>query len=126
MLRRKSHRRRRGAQTVEFAIAAPVLFFFVMASVEFGRMNMVRHSLDNAVYEGVRRGLVVNSTSANVTSTVTSILTAAAVRNPTVTSTITEDDVTVTATVNMNDNSWMTPVFFKNRTLTSTLKLNRR
>jgi Flp pilus assembly protein TadG len=125
-LARRSVARRRGAYTVEFAIAAPLFFMFVMATIEFGRMHMIRNTLDNAVYEGARRGLVLNSTASDVTTAVNAVLTASRIRNATTTSTITNDLVTVTTTVSMNDNSWAAPVFFKNLQLRSTLTLNRK
>ena len=112
---------RKGAHAVEFAFAAPVLFFFVMASFEMARMHMVRHTVDNAVYEGTRRGLVLGATSSDVTTKVNSILMAGGVRNPTTTSTITDDAVTVSTTVPMNSNSWVPPVFFNNKTISVSL-----
>jgi len=117
---------RRGAYAVEFAIAAPVLFMFVLGSLEFGRMHMVRNTLDNAVYEGTRRGLVLNSTTTDVTNTVNTILNVSRVNNPTTTATITSDTVTVTCSVPMNNNSWVPPLFFRNITLRSSLTLNRK
>lgn len=118
--------RRRGAYAVEFAIAAPILFMFVLASLEFGRMHMVRNTLDNAVYEGVRRGLVLNSTTTDVTNTVNGILNSARINSPTTTVTLTNDAVTVTTSVSMNNNSWVPPLFFRNLSITSSLTLNRR
>ncbi len=111
---------------MEFAVAAPILFFFVMGSFEMARMHMVRHTIDNAVYEGTRRGLVMGSTANDVTTKVNSILMAGGVRNPTTTSAITADYVTVTTTVSMNNNSWVTPFFFKDKNMTASLTLNRR
>ncbi len=115
-----------GAHAVEFAFAAPILFFFVMTSFEMARMHMVRHTIDNAVYEGCRRGLVMGSTSTDVTNRVNSILMAGGVRSPTTTSTITSDAVTVTTSVSMNNNSWVAPVFFKDKNINVSLTLNRR
>lgn len=126
--RRLNRRRllRAGALAVEFAFAAPILFFFVMTSFEIARMHMVRHTIDNAVYEGCRRGLVLGSTASDVTTKVNSILMAGGVRSPTTTSTITNDYVTVTTSVAMNNNSWVAPVFFKNKNINVSLTLNRR
>ena len=46
---------RRGATAVEFAITAPIFFIFLLASFEFGWMNVLRHSAENAAYEGAGR-----------------------------------------------------------------------
>ena len=118
--------RRWGTHAVEFAVAAPILFFFVMGSIELGRMHMVRHTIDNAVYEGTRRGLVMGSTNADVVAKVNTILIAGGVRNPTTNCDIQKDTVTVSTSVHMNDNSWAAPFFFKNRDIGSSLTLRRR
>jgi Flp pilus assembly protein TadG len=124
--RRHLSRLRRGAYAVEFAFVAPVLFAFILGSVEFGRVNMLTHSIDNAVLEGARRGLVVGATSSDVSSKVNTILTACAVRSFTTSSSLDDDHVTVTVSVDMNSNSWTTPFFFKNKTLTRSITLTRR
>jgi Flp pilus assembly protein TadG len=119
-------RQRRGAYAVEFAFVAPVLFAFILGSVEFGRVNMLMHSLDNAVLEGARRGLVVGATSSDVSAKVNALLTACTVRSFTTSSTLNDDNVSVTVSVDMNSNSWTTPFFFKNKTLTRSITLTRR
>ena len=60
---RPPSRTRRGATTVEFAIVAPVFFLFLLASIEFSRLNIIRHTADNAAYEAARiatRGYATN------------------------------------------------------------------
>src|SRR3990167_3964557 len=99
---RKS-RSRRGAVTVEFALTAPLAFFLFFSALEFGRMNMVRHSMENAAYEGVRRGLVPNTTDAEVQAAAQSVLEAVAVKNPTVHVDNAADEITVTISANFND-----------------------
>ncbi len=47
---------------VEFAIVAPLLFFLFFASMEFCRVAMIRHTADNAVYEGCRVGIIPGAT----------------------------------------------------------------
>jgi len=97
-LRQRPRRKdRRGTVTVEFAIAAPILFLFLFAILEFGRAQMIQHTLDNAVYEGVRRGMCINSTEDKVRQRVTDITSPAAIRNPNIGVTLTDDLVTVSA-----------------------------
>ena len=57
---------RRGAVTVEMAIAAPILFLMVFAALEFCGANVQRHTVDNAAYEAARRGIVPGATVADV------------------------------------------------------------
>ena len=47
-------RRSRRAPVVEFAIVAPIFFLFLMAAFEFGWLNVLRHTADNAAYEAAR------------------------------------------------------------------------
>ncbi len=41
-------RARRGATLVEFALVVPILFLLFFAAVEFARVAMIRHTVDNA------------------------------------------------------------------------------
>ncbi len=72
--RGRQRRAKRGAVAVEFAIAAPVFFLFLLASFEFGWLNVLRHTADNAAYEGARAAMVPGATAADATAKVNSIL----------------------------------------------------
>ncbi len=67
-LRKRSFRkplrafRRRGATTVEFAFVAPFLFLFMLGSIEFARMVMVKQCLTNASREGCRWATLATTT----------------------------------------------------------------
>lgn len=87
---------------------------------------MLKHSIDNAVLEGARRGLVVGATSSDVSTNVNTILTACTVRSFTTSSSLNDDNVTVNVSVDMNSNSWVRPFCFKNKTLTRSITLTRR
>lgn len=117
---------RRGAITVEFALTAPLLFLFLFAILEFGRAQMIQHTLDNAVYEGVRKGMCVNSTEDKVRAQVLAITAPAAIRSPDIGVTITPDNVTVTASVNLDSHAFFSPMFLKNKLIRSSLTLSRR
>jgi len=43
-VRRPRRITRRGATVVEFALAAPIFFLFLMAAFEFGWLNVLRHT----------------------------------------------------------------------------------
>ena len=109
--------KRRGAVTVEMAIAIPILFLFVFASLEFCGMNNLRHTIDNAAYEGARRGIVPGATTADVITEVNQILAIVNAQNVTVDvvpATITDEteELTVTVRVPVRGNGWTGPLIF--------------
>ena len=121
---------RSAAVVVEFAICAPILFMFFFASLEFSRVNMIRQSIENAVYEGARRGIVPGATADDCRSSAQAVLNSVFASNATISvtpSVITKDttEVTVTVTVPVNSNSWVIPCFFANKTISSAMTLKR-
>jgi Flp pilus assembly protein TadG len=123
-------RSRSGALTVEFALMFPVLLVTVFGSIEFARLNMLVNSMENAAYEGARRGIVPGATAANATSDARAILDAVGAVNATITITpkvITNQtpQVTVTIRVPLDDNAWVTPQFTDGQVLERSCKLQR-
>lgn len=121
---------RRGATTVEFAICCPILFLFTFAALEFSRVNMIRQTVENAVYEGCRRGIVPGATALDVAEATQGVLNTISTRSAVVTVTptvITEDttNVTVAVQVPINANTWVAPLFFANKQVTSNLTMRR-
>lgn len=121
---------RAGAVVTEFAICAPLLFFFFFASLEFSRVNMIRQSVENAVYEGARRGIVPGATAENCRASAQAVLNSISASGATITvipSVITKNtpQVTVQVTVPVNNNSWVIPVFFEGRNISGSMTLNR-
>src|SRR3990170_776120 len=55
---------RRGATAVEFALTLPIFFLFLLAAFEFGWLNVIRHTADNAAYEAARTAMVPGATAA--------------------------------------------------------------
>ena len=111
-----SRNSRRGAVAVEMAITLPLLFLVVLASVEFGRMNVIRHTVDNAAYEGARKarrimsiigaqGVVVNITPSLID--------------------IDTPEINVVVTVNCDQNGLLAPVFFAGKQLTGEVTMRR-
>jgi len=88
-------------------------------------MNMVRHSMENAAYEGVRRGLVPNTTDAEVITATRSVLDVVSVKNPSIQVNNAAEEVSVTVTANFNDQGWFAPIIFYNKTLSSTLTMSK-
>lgn len=61
--RKNPRSRREGATMLEFAVVAPVLFVCFFAAFEFCRVAMIKHTADNAVYEGCRKAIIPGGTS---------------------------------------------------------------
>jgi len=58
----------------EMAITSGLVFFFFFVALEFCRVSMIRHSVENALYEGARQGIVPGATPANVRDMARSVL----------------------------------------------------
>ena len=121
---------RRAAVTVEFSFAAPVLFLVVFASIEFARVNMIRNTMENAAYEGARRGVLPGATASDCESAAQFLLDAVGISDSTITvspSSIqpTTEEVTVRVEVPLAPNSYVTPSYVSGIILSSTITLPR-
>jgi Flp pilus assembly protein TadG len=121
-----------GATAVEFAIVAPIFFLLLLASFEFSRLNVIRHTADNAAYEAARHAMVPGATAAEAVAKANSILRVVGARGARVTINPTTlgpdvDTIAVRVDVPLSQNGWIVPRFTKNSTLTaqSTLKTER-
>lgn len=129
---RKCKPRRSGATAVEFAITAPVFFLFLLAAFEFGWLNVMRHTADNAAYEAARAAMVPGATAADATAKANTILQIVGARGakvtitPAVVATDTKE-VTVAVDIPMSRNGLVIPRFTKTTTLhsESTLRTER-
>lgn len=52
-----------GAAMSEFVMVTPLLFLFFFAAFEFCRVAMIRHTAENAVYEGCRAAVLPGATA---------------------------------------------------------------
>ncbi len=114
--RRSRFAQRRGAITVEFALCLPVLLLIFFGAYEFCRANMLRHSADNAAYEGARRGIVPGATADEVRDSAQMVLDWVGAKGATIDvqpATITEEtpEVTVTVEVPISANGFVAPMF---------------
>lgn len=119
-----------GVTVVEFALVAPIVFALFFGAIEFSRVNMLRHSIETAAYDGCRAAIIPGATAQDAIDRCNEILNAASATNATVTitpSTITPNTTNVTVTVDLplNDNTWIAPEFFFDRTLTTSINMNR-
>lgn len=131
-VRRKKWRSRQGATIVEFALVLPLFFLFLFAAFEFGWMNVLRHTADNAAYEAARCAMVPGATAAEATAKANALLKSIGTRNAKVTvspATITSstDKITVTIDVPMADNALVIPKFTGKKSIhaTSTMRTER-
>jgi Flp pilus assembly protein TadG len=123
---------RRGAAVTEFAIVAPVFFLMVVGFIEFGRALMVQQVLINASRVGARMAITTGATSAAVQSAVEDYTEGVAVPGVTVSvspnpATATAGTaITVTASVDFSDVSWMNaPWFLGNKTLSANSQMRK-
>ncbi|WP_236624603.1 TadE/TadG family type IV pilus assembly protein [Rhodopirellula sp. SWK7] len=122
--------KRTGAVAVEFAVVAPLLFLFFFAGFEFCRVAMIRHTVDNAVYEGARRGIVPGGTNAEVRAETERVLSTIGLQNFTlnVTPAVIDDDtddVTVRLTVPLDVNTFVPAQFFVGKEIQRELTMRR-
>ena len=130
MNHRSRKRVRRGAAMSEFAIVAPLLFLFFFAAFEFCRVAMIRHTADNAVYEGCRAGVIPGATNSETEAEARRVLATLGVTNANVAvtpSSIDRDteDVTVRVEVPLDENSFVPNQFVAGRSIVRELTMRR-
>ncbi|QDS90429.1 TadE-like protein [Rosistilla ulvae] len=126
----RSARSRRGAVAVEFALTAGIAIAFFFASFEFCRVAMIRHTVDNAVYEAARTGIVPGATSNEVRAKATEILSTIGITNANIKvnpTNITSNsaNLTVDITVPIEKNAFGASLFFKGKNVQRALKMSR-
>jgi Flp pilus assembly protein TadG len=127
----KCHKNRRGATAVEFALTAPIFFVILFAGIEFSRAHMIRSSIENAAFEGARKGIVSGVTATQCKTTTESLLEISLVKDYQVTVSppvldASVDIVSVTVSVPLTtENGFRLTGFLKNNTFTKTIELPR-
>jgi Flp pilus assembly protein TadG len=123
---------RRGATVVEFAIVSPIFFLLLVSSFEFARLNVIRHTADNAAYEAARIAMVPGATAAEAVNEANRIMNIAGARGSNVTVNPANigpntQQITVTVDVPLGQNGWITPRFTGSSSMRaqSTLKAER-
>ena len=107
---------RSGAVLVEFALTVGLAFFFFFAAFEFCRISMIRHSVENALYEGARQGILPGATADEVKAAATRVLGTVGLRGATidvVPATIQNSSPTVSVRIRLPlDRGLFGPAFF--------------
>lgn len=119
-----ARRSRRGATAAEFALTLPLFILFLMASFEFGWLNVLRHTADNACYEAARHAMVPGGTAAEAQAKANSLLNIIGARGAKVTvtpATLTSatNEVTVAIDIPLKNNALVVPKFTGKKTLHS-------
>jgi Flp pilus assembly protein TadG len=121
---------RRGALSVELSLTIPVLFAIFFGAVEVTRLNMLRHTIENAAYEGARQGIIPGATADSARNAALAALNAVDVRDaivrvsPTVIVPSTSR-VSVEIEVPVSSNCWGTSSFVGLDNLTRSCTLSR-
>ena len=131
MNRNKKYRcHRKGVTAVEFALTFPLLLALVFGSLEFSRANMIRNMCENAALEGARAGMIPGATAQDCMDASNELLDIIGIQNATVTinpTTVlpTTEEVEVTVTIPLADNSLPISKFVLGTTMSQTATLPR-
>jgi Flp pilus assembly protein TadG len=134
-LRRKSVVRR-GAQAVEFAVIASVMFVFVLGLIEVGRGIMVQHLLTNAARQGCRVGSIEGKSNSDVAAAVINALSGQNINAQVLTVQVNDgsadvatakpgDEVTVLVSIPVGSVSWVPGTNFLSGSITGRYTLRR-
>ena len=90
----------------------PIFMMILLMSVEAARLNTLRNTIENAAYEGARRGIVPGAAVSDVQATAGAIMSAVGAKNVSITttpSTISDTTATLTVTIDvpLSSNSWI-------------------
>jgi Flp pilus assembly protein TadG len=115
--------------TIEFALVLPIVLLVFFAGFEFSRVHTICNTVENASYEGARRGIVPGATEQDIIDSVNRTLSAGSINGATVTVspnpfTSSAATVTVEVSVPIQQNLWMSPMFFQSSTWSSKITLN--
>lgn len=110
----KSKRRRKnrlGATAVEFAVIAPIFFLVVLGGIEFASVHITQCAMENAAFEGARRGIVPGAQASTCRLAAEALMDGAGINEFTVTVT----PATITPTTEMVKVSVAVPMTVENK-----------
>jgi Flp pilus assembly protein TadG len=121
---------RGGAVTVEFALTAGLAFLFFFAAFEFSRVAMIRGTIDNAIYEGARVGIIPGATNADVEKKVREILGFSLVRAANIEISplpivFNSKTVSVKVDVSLDKNTFSPSQFFSGKSIVRSIQMKR-
>lgn len=128
---RSNRKDRKGAMAVEFALVAPIFFLLIFGGIEFSRIHMIQCAIENAAFEGARRGIVPGATSSECKSVTEDLLEDARIKDFTVTvepATINAATDVISINVEVpisNENGFGVISFMRDRSLSREINLPR-
>ncbi len=133
MMRSKQKKtNRRGTAAVEFAMVAPIFFLLIFGSIEFASVHITQCAMENAAFEGARKGIVPGATAAGCKSVAEELMRGARINEFTVnvtpaTITPTTDSIKVRISVPMTaNNKFGLSSFLNGQTLVKAIELPRQ
>lgn len=91
----RSHRR--GGSLLELILVLPILLMLSFGVVDYGYYLYLKNTLQGAALDGARAAIPASATNANVTATISSVMTAAGLQSSGYTVTLTPSDVSTAA-----------------------------
>lgn len=79
--RQSARRNRFGGVAVEFAMVAPIFFLIILGGIEFASIHVTQCAMENAAFEGVRRGIVPGATADECEACANAILDATRIKS---------------------------------------------
>jgi Flp pilus assembly protein TadG len=128
IMKRMKHKKhaRTGATAVEFAFMVPIIFTMFIGSIEVTRLNFIRNTASNACYEGARKAVSPGATTAEAETEARRLINTLNVGSgATVNVTSTTENVSVSITIPVNQNSWGITRFTHGLNVTQSCKLSR-
>ena len=109
-------------------MTVPIFLLFLMAAFEFGWLNVMRHTADNAAYEAARTAMVPGATAAEAIAKASNLLDIVGARSAQITVTpspLTTDtkEVTVAINIPLNRNGLVVPKFTRGKAIQSSATL---
>jgi len=88
---------RRGGSLLELILVLPILLMLSFGVVDYGYYLYLKNTLQGAALDGARAAIPASATNANVTATISSVMTAAGLQSSGYTVTLTPSDVSTAA-----------------------------
>lgn len=129
-VKRNSKTFREGATMVEFAIVAPVFILILLASFEFIRLNMIRNLVQDAAYFAARDSMVPGATASEAEAVAKKVLGFMNTQGAEITIndgnslSTNSQNISVTITVPIAENSFLIPKFSNGMEFSATATLN--
>lgn len=126
----KKRHSKKGVAAVEFAIAIPVFVLILLGTIESCTMIFLKQSLEIAAYEAARVSLIPKSTTSDVESAATALLSVRRINNFTISVTPSNFQtasygtfIRVDVSAPCNSNSAFLPIFSNSRTLIGSVEM---